>query len=153
MGRCLLYQASLPDSFWVHAFLTAAFLINCTSTPLLKGVSPFHALFHRPPDLSLLKVFGCLCFPHLVPYTKHKLEPRSLPCIFLGYSTKQKGYKCLYLPTGHLYISKHVVFHEHHFLFSGSPANLSGKSSQPPLFLSPLSFARRPLNFSNSSPA
>ena len=88
MGRCLLYQAGVPDSYWVHAFHTATFLINRTSTSLLKGSSPFRVLFHRSPDLSLMKVFGCLSFPHLVPYTKHKLQPRYLPCVFLGYSTR-----------------------------------------------------------------
>ncbi|GKV46548.1 hypothetical protein SLEP1_g53521 [Rubroshorea leprosula] len=45
-------------------------------------------------------------------YKKNKLEPKSLPCIFIGYSTKHKGYKCLYPPTNRIYISRHVVFDE-----------------------------------------
>ena len=32
--------------------------------------------------------------------------------MFLGYSSKHKGYKCLYPPTCRIYISRHVVFDE-----------------------------------------
>lgn len=30
----------------------------------------------------------------LKPYTKTKLRPKSMPCIFLGYSTSHNAYKC-----------------------------------------------------------
>lgn len=51
---------------------------------------------------------------------KDKFEPRSFPCIFMGYSDKHKGYRCLYISTGRVYISRHVVFDEMKFLFNAS---------------------------------
>uniref|UniRef100_A0A2N9F121 Reverse transcriptase Ty1/copia-type domain-containing protein n=1 Tax=Fagus sylvatica TaxID=28930 RepID=A0A2N9F121_FAGSY len=65
----------------------------------------------------------CKCFPYLGDYRSNKLEPKSLPCVFIGYSTKHKGYKCFYPPTGRIYISRHVVFDEKILPFS-TPAQL-----------------------------
>ena len=84
-------------------------------------------LFHKPPDLTHLKTFGCLCFPLLQPYNTHKLEPRSTPYIFLGYPSHSKGY--IYLnPTSHqIYISRHVLFNKIDFL-----SHLSSQSQPTP---------------------
>lgn len=46
-------------------------------------------------EIFVLRVFGSACYPCLRHYTKHKFDPRSLTCIFLGYSEKHKGYRCL----------------------------------------------------------
>ena len=39
-------------------------------------------------------------------------------CIFLGYSSHHKGYKCLNIPTGRIYISRDVLFDEFTFPFA-----------------------------------
>ncbi|KAB2616637.1 hypothetical protein D8674_023225 [Pyrus ussuriensis x Pyrus communis] len=79
MGLCLLAQSHLPHKFWVEAFTTAAFLINWLPLHHLGNVSPYEKLFAKVPDYRFLKTFGCTCFPHLVPYNKHKLIPKSIP--------------------------------------------------------------------------
>ncbi|KAD5508006.1 hypothetical protein E3N88_15709 [Mikania micrantha] len=38
--------------------------------------------------------FDTACLPHLRAYNKHKMDFRSLPCVFLGYSTAHHGYRC-----------------------------------------------------------
>jgi hypothetical protein len=78
---------------------------------LLHHSSPYERLFNRAPNYSLLRVFGCKCFPLLRPYTNHKLEYRSKVCIFLGYS--YAGYRCLDPLTDKVYLSRHVVFDDH----------------------------------------
>ncbi|KAL8167122.1 hypothetical protein V2J09_008621, partial [Rumex salicifolius] len=40
-----------------------------------------------------------------------------LPCIFIGYSTKHKGYLCFHVASSHTYIARHVVFDESYFPF------------------------------------
>ena len=80
--------------------------------------SPLEVLLNETPDYSLLKVFGCACWPHLHPYNKHKLEYRSKQCVFLGYNPLHKGSKCLHIPTNRVYISRDVVFDETVFPFS-----------------------------------
>lgn len=43
------------------------------------------------------------------------MEPKSLLCIFLGYSNQYKGYYYLYSGTMKIYISWHFVFNELNF--------------------------------------
>lgn len=62
--------------------------------------------------------FVCLVvnvFSWLKPYIAHKLQPRSIPCVFLGYHSSYEGYRCLDMATGRIYISRHVQFHEQSF--------------------------------------
>lgn len=112
----MLSHASIPIKFWNHAFLTAVYLINRLSTTSLNGVVPYTILFKQDPDYKFLKVFGCACFPFLRPYNKNKLDFRSQECLFLGYSTSHKGYKCLN-SDGRLYIFRDVPFNEHRFSY------------------------------------
>ena len=110
-GLTLLHDASLPLSYWPHAFSTAAYLINRQPTPLLQNKTPFETLFRQPP----LKL-------------KKKLDV--IACLFLGYSTTQNAYKCLDLSTNKLYLSRHVLFDESHSPFQAiSPAYSSSNSS------------------------
>ncbi|CAL8151012.1 unnamed protein product [Prunus armeniaca] len=115
MGLCMLAQSQLPHSFWVEAFSTAVFLINRLSTPQLHIMSPYEKLLQRPPDYKFLKSLGCACFPHMVPYNKHKLSFKSIPCVFLGYDDHYKGYRCLDPFSGRIYISRNVTFDETQF--------------------------------------
>lgn len=72
-------------------------------------------LFQHPPDYSSLRVLGCACWPHLRPYVRHKMEPRSAICIILGYALNYKGYFCFDPKTGCIYISRDVKFDEKFF--------------------------------------
>ncbi|KAE8669454.1 WAT1-related protein [Hibiscus syriacus] len=129
MGLALLAEAALPLKFWSHAFLSAVHLINRLPTEVLNGKSPFEVLYQQTPDYSMLKVFGCACFPLLRPFNQHKLDFRSKQCVFLGYSPSYKGYKCLD-ENGRIFISRHVVFDEEVFPYSeGKAANPSRGSS------------------------
>jgi len=136
----LLAASSLPKKFWDEACLTSCYLINRLPTPSLKNLSPFEKCFSQVPDYKFLKVFGCVCFPNLCAYNSHKFSLRSKPCVFLGYSTLHKGYKCYHSATGRIYISRDVIFHEDVFPFSNTPplANPAPPSSIPPSVSLPL---------------
>ena len=134
-GLALLTKASLPLSFWLYAFHTAIFLINCLPTKMLKYQSPFQTLFGKTTYYHFLKTFGCLCYPYIRPYNKHKLQYRSTLCIFHDYSNTHKGYLCFDPKTTRLYITRHVVFHESIF-----PTLSPSTSSNPSFFPFPLLF-------------
>src|ERR1044072_4068517 len=97
--------------------MTATYLINRLPTSALDFQVPYTKLLGAQPDYSFLHVFGCACFPHLRPFNKHKMEFRSTECVFLGYSTMHKGYKCL-TPDEKIIISKDVIFNESAFPYS-----------------------------------
>jgi hypothetical protein len=141
----------MHQSFWVEAFQTASFLINCMPMSLLHHRSPFEILFKKVPTYKLLKVFGCLCWPCIRPYNKHKLNFRSVPCIFLGYSPSHKGYICQPLDSSHTYISCDVIFDEVTFPFyknisSPSVSSFPSHTSQS----TSISLSRHPPNISSS---
>ena len=128
-GLTLLAQASMPYSFWDDAFSSSVFLVNRLPSKQLNYKSPLEVLYKIKPDYTFLKIFGCLCYPHLRPYNKHKLEFRSKPCTFLGYSGLHKGYKCLD-QSGRLYISRHVVFNENVFPYNSNSKYENQNTSQ-----------------------
>ena len=115
-GLTLLSHAQMPLQFWDHAFLTTTYLINRLPTPVLANKSPFFLLNFQFLDYKFLKSFGCACFPFLRPYNSHKLDFHSKECVFLGYSSHHKGYKCLDA-SGRIFVSKDVVFNEAKFPF------------------------------------
>lgn len=87
VARALLFHMSVPKTYWADALSTACFLINRMPSVVLDGMSPLSVLF---PTKSLFpvepRIFGSTCFvrdtrPHLT-----KLDPKSLKCVFLGYS-------------------------------------------------------------------
>jgi len=111
-GLTLLSHASLPLIFWSQAFATTVYLINRLPTKSLGLSSPYKSIFGIAPNYSNLKIFGCLCYPWLRPYSSHKLDPRSQPCIFLGYSSSQHAYLCFDPTSTKIFISRHVKFVE-----------------------------------------
>ncbi|KAK9132427.1 hypothetical protein Scep_011955 [Stephania cephalantha] len=153
MSLTLLAHSKVPLKYWWDACSTAAFIINRLPTKVLNGISPFEKLFHESPDYNLLRVFGCACFPYLRPYNDHKYQFRSEKCIFLGYSSQHKGYKCL-SPSGKVYITRNVVFHENDFPYHSLVAAESiptTSSSHESTTSFPLLVPHQPLISSGSS--
>lgn len=93
-GLSLLAQAHMPLKYWDEAFITSVYLINRLPTHVLNMQTPLEILFHTRPVYTQLKVFGCECFPYTRAFIMHKLDFRSKPCLFLGYSLSHKDYKC-----------------------------------------------------------
>ncbi|GKA28374.1 ribonuclease H-like domain-containing protein [Tanacetum coccineum] len=89
--RTLLFQAHIPPSYWVEALNMAAHLLNILPSTAINNKIPFTKLYNQTPTYEHLRVFGCLCYPHVD--VAHKLEPRSTPCIFLGYPANHRGYR------------------------------------------------------------
>ena len=78
----LLGQCKAPLKFWSYAFETVVYLINRMPTVVLNGCTPFDRLFKSSPDYNFLRIFGCLCFPLLRPYNRHKLDFRSSTLLY-----------------------------------------------------------------------
>ena len=74
--------------------------------------TPYEVLFRKNEFIVPLKVFGCTCFVRDHRPSVGKLNPRAVKCIFVGYSSVQKGYKCWSHSERHLFVSMDVTFRE-----------------------------------------
>jgi hypothetical protein len=120
--RTLLVQASMPPSYWAEALFAATYLLNHCPSSSIQHELPYSRLHGSSPAYDHLRVFGCLCYPNLQATSQHKLAPRSAACVFLGYPSSHKGYRCLDISTCKIIISRDVVFDESTFPFaSASP--------------------------------
>ncbi|CAH9079866.1 unnamed protein product [Cuscuta europaea] len=126
--RTMLLQASIPSQFWVDAIFTAAYIINRLPSPLLGNFSPYERLFQKSPDYAFMRLFGCSCFPNIYASSANKLSARSIHCVFIGYASGYKGYRCLEPKSGKVYVSRHVKFLETNFPFSSLSSSFSESS-------------------------
>ncbi|KAM2882470.1 hypothetical protein COP2_015447 [Malus domestica] len=127
--RSLMFQMQVPKRLWSQALLTAAYIINRLPTRVLNSKSHFEVMKGRTADLTHFRIFGCTCYVHVQANHRDKLEPRAIKCVFMGYSSSQKGYKCYNPHTGKLVVSRDVRFDEHVPFFNNhSPNSSQGES-------------------------
>ena len=84
---------------------------------VLKFQTPSQTLLQLFPytrfiSFTDLKDFGYTTFVHLYSQHHSKLDPKSIKCIFIGYSSH--GYKCYSPTTRKTYNSMDVTFFENH---------------------------------------
>ena len=99
------------------AVLIAIHLINRLPSRVLGFKSPMETLSTFYPDLHttnnlIPRIFGCMSFVHVHSQNRGKLDPRALKCVFVGYSSTQKRYKCYHPPAKKFYVSMDVTFNE-----------------------------------------
>ena len=93
---CVLYfQSKIPIHFWTHYILMATFFINRIPSPLLYDRTPYELLYNKVVDYSSFHVFGCLALSSTLTTHHTKFQPCDRKCVFLGYPTRIKGYRCM----------------------------------------------------------
>lgn len=113
--KTILHQAFMPPIFWSFACQQATFLINRLPTRTLHYDPPYQRLFGEITNYESIHTFGCLCYPCLKPYAKHKLEPKSTPSVYLGYSNIHHSHQCYDPISQKIYISRDIIFYENKF--------------------------------------
>ena len=112
VARSLMFTMNVPKFLWSEAVLTATYLINRTPSRILSMKTPCEMLLGENKFVVPPKVFGCTCFVRDHRPSVGKLDPRAIKCIFVGYSSGQKGYKCWSPSERRLFISMDVTFRE-----------------------------------------
>ena len=111
-ARLMKFHAGMPKEFWAEEIHTATYAHSRSPTSSLKEVTPFERLFGWKPDVSNLRVFGCIAFKHIPDAKRSKLDKKSFKCVFVGYFV---GYKLYDLEKKYVVRSRSIIFQERRF--------------------------------------
>jgi len=59
-ARAMLHGAGLPKNLWAEAINTKCYVVNRSPSRSLNNSTPYEKWENKQPDLSDLRVFGCL---------------------------------------------------------------------------------------------
>ena len=102
---------------------------------------PTQPFFYLPP-----RVFGCVCFVHILTPREDKLYVKATKCVFLGYSRLQRGYHYYSPDTNRYFISADVTFFEDSSFFSFAVRPSAPNVLSIPLVLPSPDFPSPPTN-------
>ena len=115
-ARSMLSHAGLSNRYWAEAVATAAYIRNRIPTAAIKeGQTPYERWYGKKPNVSHLKVFGCMAFAHIPDGQRQKLDKKSEKLRFVGYSIHSKGYRLFDEKSQKVVIRRDVVFNETDF--------------------------------------
>jgi hypothetical protein len=119
-ARCLILNCKLGKTFWSEAVQTAVYLINRSPTSALGGRIPAALWYNEKPNLSKLRVFGCVAYlllpKELIP---GKFDSKCLKYYFTGFCPN--GYRLWCPEEGKIITGRNVVFYENKFNFDSTP--------------------------------
>ena len=94
MMNAMLISSGLPQNFWGEALLSENYILN--KLPHKKLDKTLYSLWKgRSFSYKYLKVWGCLA-KVMVPIPKRiKIGPKTIDCIFIGYTINSNAYRFL----------------------------------------------------------
>ena len=110
-ARTMLTESDLPEFLWGEAVMTACYLVNRSPTSALaENKTPYEIWNGKKPDLSKLKIFGCVAYVHIPSQLRTKFQPKSRKCRFVGYSAN--GYRLWDPEKRKIIHARDVIFNE-----------------------------------------
>ncbi|RDY06106.1 hypothetical protein CR513_09955, partial [Mucuna pruriens] len=113
VARALIFQMSVPNVYWGETVLTAIYLINRLPTRVLNA---YQVVSLGALPLSTLTIY-------IVRIAK---------CVFIGYPSNKKGFKCYHPSSRRVFISMDVTFHETKSIFKFKKSPLKNLSLKRP---------------------
>jgi transposase InsO family protein len=111
-ARSLMKAKGAPARFWGEAVTTAVYLLNRSPTKSVSGKTPFEVWHGYKPDVSYLRVFGCVAHVKVTKPNQTKLDDRSAPMVLFGYEPGSAAYR-VFDPVGNrLHVTRDVIFDE-----------------------------------------
>lgn len=94
MMNSMLISSGAPNNLWGDAILFACHIQN--RVPFKKtGKTPYELWKSRTPNLSYLKVWGCLAKVMLLDPKKRKIGSKTADCMLIGYVENNAAYRFL----------------------------------------------------------
>ena len=116
MVRSMMSQVDLPNSFWGHALLTAAYILNRVPSKKVDK-TPYEIWSGEKPHMSYMKIWGCEVYVKRQISTK--LEPKFDKFLFVGYPKGTRGYYFYNPYEGKVFIAQTGILLEKDFISKG----------------------------------
>jgi hypothetical protein len=97
-AKAMLHDQDLPKFLWAEACNIVVYLQNRSPHRVLGNVTPEEAFTGKKPDISHLRIFGCVVYCHIPAEKRTKLDPTTEKGILVGYSETSKAYR-VYIPS------------------------------------------------------
>ena len=143
-AMAMVHAAGLTAGFWEYAVNAAVHIYNRTPTRTLGWRTPFELWNSgQIPDVSHLRIFGCLGYMHVPGDKRRKLDAKAIEVVLVGYEPGSKGYWLWDRNTHSLRLSRDVTFDESVFPFlqgakpHPAPEPPAPISAQAPIIISP----------------
>ena len=94
----MIHDQGLPLFLWVEACNTVVYLQNKSPHKSLGDLTPEEAFSEKRPQLTHLRIFGCVTYSQVPKEKRTKLDPTAEKGIFVGYSETSKDY-WIYIPS------------------------------------------------------
>ena len=82
--KTMIHDQDLPMHLWVEATRTTMYVHNRLSHSALGFNTPEEMYTEKKPEVSHLKIFGCLVYVHIPKEKRTKLDPSGKKGIFVG---------------------------------------------------------------------
>jgi hypothetical protein len=106
----MMHSCDTAPKFWTEATYTAIYVLHKTLSRTLL-YTPFESWYQCNPSLSHLRIFGCPAYIYAEKHRRTKLDSKSHPRIFIGYTEESKAY-CWDTTKDKIVIICNVIFHE-----------------------------------------
>ena len=112
--RTCLLDAGLSTDWWEYALRHVTWVKNrIYSSALSSPITPYQAWFGKKPDISMLRVFGCMAIYHVATERRQGWDTPGEWGVFLGMAARMKGW-LFYNPLTHAIVaSNNAIFREH----------------------------------------
>jgi transposase InsO family protein len=120
--RSVVTGTKIPKSMWEEIAKTVNYIQNRLPTKALKLKTPEEMFSGIKPNLSHLRVIGCVAYCHIPDSKRQKFDPKAIPTLLLGYDEHTKAYRC-YNPSTRKILETFVSTNKTLTLTSPKPQN------------------------------
>ena len=111
-ARSLMKAMEVPARIWGESMTTAVYLLNRSPTKSVDGQTPFEVWHGYKPDVSYLRVFGCVAHVKVTKPNPAKLDDRSTPMVLFGYEPGSAAYHVYDPVKNRVHVSRDIIFDE-----------------------------------------
>jgi hypothetical protein len=109
-ARCMANANNCLGFLCPEVVNTANHLLNLSPTRANSSILPDQLYYKAIPRVEHLRIFGSLCYLHVLKEQRSKLDSKTKPCFFVGYDEQSKACR-VYKPISHIiHISRDIVF-------------------------------------------